>query len=167
MKQHPARNRPARAGHSRGFTLIEIMITVAIIGVLAAIAIPTYQDYVRRGYVVDGTNALATTRADMERYFQDNRTYEKVSDTILPPCHADVTAAKRTFGNFVVTCAGDNGLKPTTFTLTATGSGPANGVVYTVNEQNIRATTGMPTAWSGWTTTCETSWIVKKGQACS
>lgn len=143
------------------------MITVAIIGILAAIAIPSYQDYVRRGYVVDGTNALATTRADMERYFQDNRTYEKLSATILPPCHADVAESKRKFGNFVVTCAGANDLKPTEFTLTATGSGPANGAVYTVNQLNVRATTGMPSGWSGWTTSCTTSWIVKKGQSCS
>lgn len=166
MKQHFARSQAIARNTSRGFTLIEIMITVAIIGILAAIAIPVYQDYVRRGYVVDGTNALATTRADMERYFQDNRTYEKLSATILPPCHADVDESKRKFGNFVVTCAGANDLKPTQFTLTATGSGPANGVVYTVNELNVRATTGMPSGWSGWTTSCTTSWIVKKGQAC-
>ncbi|REM66729.1 fimbrial assembly protein, partial [Mycobacterium tuberculosis] len=73
-------------------------ITVVIIGVLAAIAIPSYQDYVRRGYVVDGTNGLATMRADMERYFQDNRTYKKVSATILPPCDAGIAASQRTFG---------------------------------------------------------------------
>jgi type IV pilus assembly protein PilE len=164
MKQHPARNRPARPGHSRGFTLIEIMITVAIIGVLAAIAIPSYQDYVRRGYVVDGTNALATMRADMERYFQDNRTYQKVG-TIIPPC--ETTDAKpRTFGNFVVSCA-TVASTDTTFTLYADGSGPAKDVSFTVNQLNTRTTENMPSAWSGWTAKCGNAWIVKKGQACS
>lgn len=141
------------------------MVTVAIIGVLAAIAIPSYQNYVRRGYVVDGTNGLAAMRADMERYFQDNRTYKKVSATILPPCDGGISASQRTFGNFVISCAT---VVPTdtTFTLTATGSGPANGVVYTINEQNIRATTGMPSGWSGWTSSCTAAWIVKNGQAC-
>ena len=164
MKQQSARNRIVRS-RSHGFTLIEVMITVVIIGVLAAIAIPSYQDYVRRGYVVDGTNGLATMRANMERYFQDNRTYKKVSATILPPCDAGFTASQRTFGNFVISCAT---VVPTdtTFTLTATGSGPANGVVYTITEQNIRATAGMPPGWSGWATSCATDWIVKKGQAC-
>lgn len=141
------------------------MITVVIIGVLAAIAIPSYQDYVRRGYLVDGTNALATMRADMERYFQDNRTYAKVG-TLAPPCHADVAASKRTFGNFVVSCLGAAALTDTTFKLTATGTGPADGAIYTIDHQNVRATDHMPSGWSGWTGSCGASWIVKKGQAC-
>ena len=143
------------------------MITVVIIGVLAAIAIPSYQDYVRRGYVVDGTNALATVRADMERYFQDNRTYENMSSTVLAPCDAGVSASKRTFGNFVVTCAApDTPPSATTYTLRATGTGPALGAVYTINQLNVRATLDMPSTWSGWPRTCGASWIVKKGQAC-
>lgn len=141
------------------------MITVAIIGILAAIAIPSYQDYVRRGYMVDGTNALATMRADMERYFQDNRTYQPVGTTFTPPC-ANATASKRTFGNFVVSCTGTGALTATAYILTATGIGPATGAVFTVDQLNVRGTTSTPTGW-GWTTSCDTSWIVKKGQSCS
>lgn len=152
--------------HLQGFTLIEVMITVAIIGILAAIAIPSYQDYVRRGHLVDGTNALAAMRADMERYYQDNRTYEKVSATILPPCNAGVDVKKRTFGKFEVSCADADAPTATTFRLRATGSGPAEDVIYTIDHQNVRATAKMPSGWSGWTSTCDTSWIVKKGQAC-
>jgi prepilin-type N-terminal cleavage/methylation domain-containing protein len=167
MKQHSVPRQPLRDRRgSRGFTLIEIMITVVIIGVLAAIAIPSYQDYVRRGYVVDGTNGLATVRADMERYFQDNRTYENMSSTVLAPCDAGVSAGKRTFGNFVVTCAAPGAPTGTTYTLRATGSGPANGAIYTITESNVRATLEMPDAWSGWRNDCTSSWIVKKGQAC-
>ncbi|MGJ7567096.1 type IV pilin protein [Variovorax sp. GB1R11] len=163
MKQHFARSQAIARNTSRGFTLIEIMITVAIIGILAAIAIPSYQDYVRRGYVVDGTNGLATVRADMERYFQDNRTYQKVG-TITPPCET-TDAKNRTFGNFVVSCA-TVASTDTTFTLYADGSGPAKDVSYTVDQTNTRATKKMPSGWSGWTSTCNTAWIVKKGQAC-
>lgn len=163
MKQDLRLHQPRGRRWSEGFTLIEIMITVVIIGVLAAIAIPSYQDYVRRGYLVDGTNALATMRADMERYFQDNRTYAEVSATIVPPCRAD--AAKRTFGNFVVTCTGTANLTATSFILTAAGSGPAADVIYTIDHQNVRKTVQLPARWSGWTA-CTTSWTVKKGQTC-
>lgn len=139
------------------------MITVAIIGILAAIAIPSYQDYVRRGYVVDGTNGLATMRAEMERYFQDNRTY-KAAGSAIPPCET-TDAKNRTFGNFVVSCARIASTN-TSFTLDATGNGPAKDVAFTIDHTNARATTKMPSGWSGWST-CTTSWIVKKGQSCS
>ncbi|OUM03846.1 hypothetical protein A8M77_04520 [Variovorax sp. JS1663] len=131
------------------------MIVVAIIGILAAVGIPAYTDYIRRGQVVEGTNALAAMRTDMERFYQDNRTY--VSAT---PCTA--TLAQRTVGKFVLSCSPDP--TATAYTLLATGSGPLNGLVYTVNNANVRATTGVPTN-SGWIT-CTTSWIMKKGDTC-
>ena len=105
MKIHCALNRPGRARQS-GFTLIEMMIVVGIIAILAAIAIPNYRDYVLRGQIVDATNALSTFRANMERHFQDNRTYETVG-AFTSPCLLPV--AQRTVGPFVVTCSGGSG----------------------------------------------------------
>ena len=52
----------------RGFTLIEVMVTVAIVGILSMIAYPSYRDYVLRGHLVDATNGLSTVRAQMERH---------------------------------------------------------------------------------------------------
>jgi len=55
----------------RGFTLIELMIVVAIIGVLAAIAIPAYQDYTIRAQVSEGLTLSAGAKAAVSEYFMD------------------------------------------------------------------------------------------------
>jgi type IV pilus assembly protein PilE len=148
---------PARGPRSRGFTLIEVMIAVAIVGILSAVAYPSYRDFVIRGQLVDATTALSTFRADMERHFQDNRTFETVGD-FTTPCA--VAAALRTVGNFVISCSA---VAATTYTLQAVGSGPMNGFTFTVNQADTRATTAAPTGW----TTCNSKWVLKKGQSCS
>jgi len=143
---------------SSGFTLIEVMITVAIVAILASVALPSYRDYVVRGALVDGTNGLANVRAQMERHFLDNRTYATVG-TFVTPCQNPSTAA-RTYGSFVVSCAVDP--TATAFTLSAVGSGSVTGFTYTINQADVRATTAAPSGWG----TCTTAWIMKRGQAC-
>lgn len=145
-----------------GFTLIEVMVVVAIIGILATIAYPSYRDYIIRGQLVDGTNGLATLRAEMERHFQDNRSYATVGTFVTPCARTDATT--RTFGNFVVSCSGTP--DATTYTLQSTGSGTVNGFSFTVNQINTRGTTA-PAGWiGGGLTTCATGWILKRGQTC-
>ncbi|WP_339414404.1 type IV pilin protein [Pseudomonas sp. EA_35y_Pfl2_R5] len=58
-----------------GFTLIEIMIVVLIIGVLAAIAYPSYDEYVKRGNRAEGQALLSDASARQERYFAQNNAY--------------------------------------------------------------------------------------------
>ena len=55
----------------QGFTLIELMIVVAIIGILAAIAIPAYQDYTIRAQVSEGLNLGGGAKTAVSEYFQD------------------------------------------------------------------------------------------------
>jgi len=130
---------------NKGFTLIELMITVAVIGILLKVALPAYTDYVKRGKLVEGTSALSDGRVKMEQFFQDNPT----TGYFGGPAPTATT-------NF--TYAASN-LTPTTYTITATGIGSLVGFVYTINETNTKASN---TPW-GNNATC---WVNKKGGAC-
>lgn len=152
-----SRSRSPSGRLQQGFTLIELMIAVAIVAILMAVAYPSYRDYVLRGQLVDATTGLATVRANMERHFLDNRTY-LTAGAFVTPCQT-VDPATRTFGTFVVTCSA---VAANSYTLAATGSGATNGFVFTVNQQDVRATTGAPSGWA----TCGTKWMLKRSEAC-
>lgn len=143
--------------HSRGFTLIELMVTVLIVSILAAIAYPSYRNYVIRGQLVDATQGLSTMRANMERYFQDNRTYAAVG-TFTPPC-----ATSTVVGTFTLTCTGTGAPTATTFIISAQGTtGALSGFVFTVDQNDNQATTvgsPAPSAFSS----CTTAWVTKAG----
>jgi type IV pilus assembly protein PilE len=133
-----------------GFSLIEVMIVVAIIGIISAIAVPAYSDYVTRARVPEATAALATKRMQMEQYFLDNRKYA----TTAPACATDTTTSK----NFTFSCTAAT---DTTYTLQALGTGSMTGFTYTINQANVRATPA--TKWGPDSMTC---WITKKDGSC-
>lgn len=141
----------ASGQHSKGFTLIELMVTVVIVGILAAVAIPSYRDYVTRGKIPDATSNLAAKRVQMEQFFQDNRTYAGA-----PACNLD-TATSRHF-DFDCSAAPT----ATAFELRAVGKGTMAGFTYTVNQSNAKATAAVP---SGWTTNAS-CWATAKGGTC-
>lgn len=157
LQTAPRKLRVRARPRTHGFTLIEVMVTVAIVAILASIAYPSYRDYVLRSRIVDATSGLSAMRATMERYFQDNRTYLSTG-SYTSPCM--VASALRMSGTFTLSCDGAYGaLAATTYTLVATGSSGTAGFVFTVDQANNRATVGVPTGW----TACSTDWVSRRG----
>ena len=116
-----------------GFTLIELMITVAIIGILAAVAMPSYSAYIQRSRVPPALDGLSAYFTRMEQRFQDSGNYAN---------GAACGVAVPTAANFTISCALSNGTQG--FTATATGGGAMVGYTYTIDHNGNRNTTAHP-----------------------
>lgn len=139
-----------------GFTLIELLIVVAIIGILAAVALPSYNDYVTRGKIPDATSGLAAKRVKMEQYFQDNRSYAGA-----PDCTGTDSTTSQYF-DFSCPAAATT----TTYTIQAVGKATMAGFKYTIDQAGARTTTmTAPASTKGWTGNAS-CWVTKKGGMC-
>lgn len=106
----------------RGFTLIEVLIVIAIIGLLTAIAFPMYEDQVTRARRSDGQSLLLDISARMERFYFDNTAY---TTDLRALGFTLANTVPSTEGHYTATVAGATGPCPIAncFTVTATPAG--------------------------------------------
>jgi type IV pilus assembly protein PilE len=143
-----------RAGE-RGFTLIELMVTVVVVAILASVAYPAYTDYIMRSKISEAISNLSDMRTKLEQFFLDNRTYVGACTT------GTVAPLPTNTKYFTYACSN---LGTSTYTVTATGvaSQGMSGFVYNIDQNNTRTTTGVPSDW----TASSSCWVLKKDGSC-
>jgi type IV pilus assembly protein PilE len=149
---HPMLQAPRTAG----FTLIELMVTVVVVAILAAIAIPSYRSYILRGRVPEALAHLSTKRVRMEQFFQDNRTYEGAPA-------GDLDERSSQYFDFSAIGPGGETRTRTGYVLYARGKGGMSGFTFSVDQSNSKAST--VTGVSGWAGNAG-CWITRPGGAC-
>lgn len=154
----------------RGFTLIELMIVIVIIGILAAIGIPQFSQHVVKSKLTDGQAVLADYRVRLEQFYQDNRNYgtaggqcgDADNDGNVAEA-ADVAFPTSKYFSFscTVTNAGQSYAASATSIANAGLGSTAGAYTYTVNQANVRATT----KFNG-TSVTKSCWILSASGTC-
>ena len=127
----------------KGFTLIELMIVVAIIGILAAVAIPAYQDYIARAQVSEAVSLMGSGKTPMAEYF--------ASQGAWPSAASDVMG--NTQGKYTGSISIGGGSAATTAFLTLVATMASAGV----NSNIVSKTVGLSTGDGGKIWTCFTT----------
>lgn len=137
-----------------GFSLVELMVVLAIAAIVAAFAIPSYQNHMRRSNLPEASSGLLLTAMRLEQYYQDRRSYRNgtACGVALPPPQ-----------RFTISCAA--AADGQSFLLTATGvaAGLMNGFAFTLDQLGNARTTALPADWG---TTPQPCWITRRGGTC-
>jgi type IV pilus assembly protein PilE len=130
---------------ARGFSLIEVLIVCIIVGILTAIALPSYRNQVQKSRRTDATSALVGAAGQMERYFTERGTYATATLGT-----GGVYPAKSQNGYYTLSLAN---LTATSYTLQAAPAGAQVGDpcgTMTYNDQGVKGVTGSLSASQCW-----------------
>jgi type IV pilus assembly protein PilE len=136
----------------QGFTLVEVMVVVAIIGILTAFALPSYNDYVLRASLTEATTALSDARVRMEQSYADNRSYGAAA------CAVPMQNTER----FIITCTPNGAGQGYLIRAAGTAAGNTSGFEFTINNQNTRTTVSWGSNWGSVPAAGATRWLTKR-----
>lgn len=120
----------------RGFTLIELLIAVVIIAILASVALPAYQNYIKKAHANTAASDLAALSSSIENYFQGTLKYPKENISNTDDITDEITTWKPASNEALFVFQYEN--NDPGYTLTATGKGSMSGCTLTLNEKNVR-----------------------------
>jgi len=122
----------------KGFTLIELMVALVIIGILASVVLPSYLDYINRARLTEAFDALAIYHVKLEQAYQDSGSYAN------GPTACAVSTPSTAHFNY--SCQFTNSGQGYLITATANGSDSLSGYKYTIDQSGVKSTVLFPNA---------------------
>lgn len=133
-----------RAPVQTGFTLVELMLTLAVIAILSSLSVVSYRQYVQRANRVDGTSALLHLSAAEERYYLQHNQYATTAAELAdpPPAGLGIAGTQQGLYDISVTAAADGAAVGYVATATASGGGSQRDdndcQVFTIDQSGMR-----------------------------